>query len=133
MSQLIAADVVEDGATVQPSKTVLLVDDRDASRLTTKWFLANFGFSVETARSAEEALAIFDPKLHDVVLTDNAMPGMSGVEMAHIIKMRSPGTPVLMYTGKPPEQSSGIDYVIQKPAHLLAVKEAIEQCLAKSG
>jgi CheY-like chemotaxis protein len=131
VSQLIETEVAESGSPVQSSRTVLLVDDRDASRLTTKWFLANFGFSVDTARNAEEALAVFNPKLHDLVLTDNAMPGMSGLEMAHIIKMRSPNTPVLMYTGKPPEERSGLDMVIQKPAHLLAVKEAVERFLEK--
>lgn len=132
MSQLIETEIAGKDSPVQSSKTVLLVDDRDASRLTTKWFLANFGFSVDTARSAEEALAMFDPKLHDLVLTDNSMPGMSGLEMAHVIKMRSPTTPVLMYTGRAPMDSPGIDLVIQKPAHLLLVKEAIERFLPQS-
>jgi len=86
-------------------KTVLLADDGDTSRVTTKWFLNNFGYSVDCARSAEEALALFDPKIHDIVVTDNLMPGMTGAEMAHIIKLRSPRTPVLMYTGKPPRIS----------------------------
>lgn len=132
MSQLIETEIAGKDSPVQSSKTVLLVDDRDASRLTTKWFLANFGFSVDTARSAEEALAMFDPKLHDLVLTDNSMPGMSGLEMAHVIKMRSPTTPVLMYSGRAPTDAPGIDMVIQKPAHLLLVKEAIERFLPQS-
>src|SRR6476620_6842461 len=84
-------------------KTVLLVDDLDDSRVTTKWFLTNFGYAVDSVRSAEEALALFNPKIHDVIVTDNSMPGMSGAEMAHVIKMRSPSTPVLMYSGLPPE------------------------------
>jgi CheY-like chemotaxis protein len=37
-------------------KTVLLIDDQDASRTMTKLFLANFGYSVVAVRSAEEAL-----------------------------------------------------------------------------
>lgn len=119
----------EDDSPQHATRTILLVDDRDASRLTTKWFLANFGFSVDTARDAEHALAIFDPRLHDIVLTDNAMPGMSGVEMAHVIKMRSPSTPIVMYTGNVPADPSGLDIVIQKPAHLLSVKDAIEYLL----
>src|SRR5579859_1468057 len=79
-------------------RTILLVDDRDDCRLTTKWFLGSFGFVVETARNAEEALAVFDPRVHDLVITDNSMPGMSGVEMAHVIKLRAPSTPILMCT-----------------------------------
>jgi DNA-binding response OmpR family regulator len=49
--------------------TVLLVDDTDQTRQLTKWFLNNFGFSVEAARTAEDGLKRFDPKLHDIVVT----------------------------------------------------------------
>ena len=96
-----------------------------------KWFLSNFGFVVESARNAEEALALFDPKTHDVIVTDNSMSGMTGAEMAHIIKLRSPSTPVLMYTGRPPEDISCLDLVIQKPAHMLALKEGVDRLFAQ--
>ncbi len=106
------------------------MDDGDETRITTKWFLANFGYAIDAVRSAEEALALFDSKLHDLVLTDNRMPGMSGAEMAHIIKLRSPHTPVLMYTGMPPEDQSCIDAVVAKPTHLLVLKEALENLIS---
>ena len=112
------------------AKTVLLVDDRDDSRLTTKWFLTYFGYVVDSARNAEEALGVFDPKIHDAVLTDNSMPGMTGAEMAHIIKLRSPSTPVIMHTGMLPEDRSCLDFVVQKPVHLLEIKEALDKLLA---
>jgi CheY-like chemotaxis protein len=114
-------------------KTILLVDDGDETRVITKWFLSNFGYAVEAARNAEEALALFDPKTHDVVITDNSMPGMTGVEMAHIIKLRAPATPVLMYTGHAPDDRSCLDMVIQRPTHLLALQEALEELLAGRG
>lgn len=114
-------------------KTVLLVDDTDENRITTKWFLANFGYAVDSVRSAEEALALFDPKLHDLVISDNRMSGMSGEEMAHIIKLRSPSTPVLMYTGMPPKDRSCLDAVVCRPTHLLVLKEAVEKLLSVSG
>lgn len=120
----------EDSTSSSP-KTILLVDDGDDFRVTTKWFLSNFGFAVESVRSAEEALALFDPKTHDVIITDNSMPGMTGAEMAHIIKLRSPFTPVLMYTGRPPEDGSCLDLVIQKPARMLALKEGVDRLLAQ--
>jgi CheY-like chemotaxis protein len=114
-------------------KTILLVDDEDESRITTKWFLTNFGYLVDSVPSAEEALAVFDPKIHDVVVTDNAMPKMNGAEMAHIIKLRSPSTPVLMYTGLVPDELGCVDLVIQKPAHMLALKEGVDKLLAGRG
>ena len=103
-----------------------MVDDRDDCRITTKWFLTNFGYAVESARCAEEALGLFDAKIHDLIITDNSMPGMSGAEMAHIIKLRSPFTPIIMYTGTVPEDHSCLDLVVEKPAHLMILKEAVD-------
>jgi len=108
-------------------KTVLLVDDNDESRVLLKFFLDNVGYAVDSAQNAEEALSRFNSKLHDLVLTDNSMPGMTGLEMTHIIKMRSPHTPVVMYTGNPPKVYSVVDLMIPKPAHLLDIKEAIDK------
>jgi CheY-like chemotaxis protein len=116
-----------------PSPTparILVVDDNDVSRITTKWFLSNFGFAVESARNAEEGLELFDPALHDLVITDNSMPGMSGAEMARAMKALSQATPILMYSGNPPEDCSYLDWVIRKPAHLLQVKESADRLLA---
>jgi CheY-like chemotaxis protein len=113
-----------------PVKTILLVDDGDSTRVTTRWFLTNFGYAVDSVRSGEEALALFNPSVHDVVVTDNSMPGMSGLELAHVIKLRSPSTPVLMYTGLPPEDRSCLDLVIQRPTHMLTLKEGVDKVLA---
>jgi CheY-like chemotaxis protein len=109
---------------------VLLVDDNDDTRVLTKWFLDNFGYAVDSAQNAEEALSRFNPKVHDLILTDNSMPGMTGTEMVQHIKRRSPSTPAVMYTGNPPPDCSGIDVVILKPTHLLDVKEAMDKLLA---
>jgi CheY-like chemotaxis protein len=111
-------------------KTILLVDNGNESRLVTKWFLSYFGYVVDSVRSAEEALRVFDPRIHDAVLTDNSMEVMSGLEMAHIIKLRSPSTPVIMHSGLPPEDRSCLDLVVQKPAHVLDIKEALDKLLA---
>lgn len=108
-------------------KTILLVDDASESRILAKWFLSTFDYVVHSAANAEDALARFDPTVHSLVLTDNSMPGMSGREMASIIKQRSPATPIIMFTGNPPVNLNCVDLVIQKPAHLLNVKHAIDR------
>ena len=117
-------------AAPHPIKTVLLVDDNDDIRVLAKWFFDNIGYIVETARSAEDALGKFNSKVHDMVLTDNTMPGMTGAELSHVIKMRSPSTPVVMYTANPPADRSCIDVLVQKPAGLLDVKDAIDKFVA---
>jgi CheY-like chemotaxis protein len=112
------------------TRTILLVDDVSDTRTFMKLFLGNFGYVVHPFASAEDALAVFDPRVHDVVVTDNAMPGMTGLEMAHVIKMRSPSTPILMYTASRPRDCSCLDLVIEKPAPLSALKNAIDEFLA---
>ena len=111
------------------SRTILLVDDDDSNRIMTKWFLNHFGYTVESARSAEDALAMFDPGVHDLILTDNSMLGMTGAEMAHVIKMRSAATPAVMLSGAPPADRTCLDLVLQRPMHLIRLKEAIDQVL----
>lgn len=55
---------------------------------------------------------------------------MSGTEMAYIIKLRSPSTPVLMYTGMPPDDQSSVNVVVTKPTHMLVLKQAVEDLLS---
>ena len=113
-------------------KTVLVVNDTDVNRVVTKWFLTSFGFAVNSARSAKDALDLFNRALHDAVVTDNSMPGMSGIEMARIIKLRSPSTPVLMVTGTLPADRSCLDFVAQKPVHLMVVGDALDTLLKRT-
>jgi CheY-like chemotaxis protein len=116
----------------RPAKSILLVDDQVGPRMATTWFFASFGYTVDAVQSAEEALSLFDPAIHDLVLTDNSMPGMSGLEMARIIKARSPSTPVLMYSAAPPQNASCLDAVLQKPTHLLTLRDAVASLLART-
>jgi len=109
-----------------------VVDDNIDSRLLIKLFLNNFGYKVDLASDADDALIRFDPARHDLVLTDNSMPGISGGEMAHILKKRSPSTPVVMCTGNPPGDCTSIDTLITKPTDLFAIKSAIDKCLGLS-
>lgn len=112
-------------------KTILLVDDRDDTRLMTKWFLSTFGYVVESVKSPDHALQVFDPKVHDLVITDNSMPGMTGLEMAAVLKLRSPLTPILMYSGSEIESAPSIDLVVKRPTHLLVLKDAVHQLLSR--
>ena len=110
-------------------RTILLVDDSDVCRITTEWFLANLGYEVHSVGSAEEALQLFDPTTHDLLVTDNSMPGMTGAQMTHVIKMRSPSTPIIMYTSAPPIDHYCVDVVIKRPTHLLVLRDAVRRLL----
>jgi len=112
-------------------RTILLVDDSHEARFITKMFLANFGFIVHSFSTAEDALTYFDGEVHDLVVTDNTMAGMTGEEMAHVIKMRSPSTPVVMYSGSRPADCSCVDSIVAKPASLASLKEVVDQLLSR--
>jgi len=77
---------------------VLMVDDEDQFRATTKKILDRRGFNTLVAGSGEEAVEKL--KEHpDVVILDLKMPGMDGHQALQEIKKRSPQLPVIMLTG----------------------------------
>ncbi|MFT3912563.1 MAG: response regulator [Anaeromyxobacteraceae bacterium] len=79
---------------------VLLVDDEAVVRRATERLLARLGYHVTVASSGDEALALVEGGAKvDVVVTDVAMPGMSGTELAQQVRDRRPGTPVLFVSG----------------------------------
>lgn len=106
---------------------ILLVAQQDATRLTAKWALTSVGYLVDVARSAEEALVLFDPKLHDEVVTADAIPGITGPELAHIIKLRSPRTPVVLLAGEAaPEDRTCLDAVLENGALAWGLTAALQ-------
>jgi DNA-binding response OmpR family regulator len=77
---------------------VLMVDDEEKFRLTTKKILDRRGFDTLLAASGEEALERLEAE-PDVVVLDIKMPGMDGHQTLQEIRSRSPQTPVIMLTG----------------------------------
>lgn len=78
---------------------VLVVDDEPGMRMTTA---ANFeleGFIVGEAESAEHALSKIALETYDVVFTDIRMPGMTGIDLFHVLRERGNRVPVVLMTG----------------------------------
>src|SRR5262249_17378729 len=78
--------------------TVLLVDD-DLHVLMPVRGLLSDEFDVFTAGSAREAQMVFEQRDIDIVLTDQRMPEMSGVELLEWVLAHHPGTQRLLWTG----------------------------------
>ncbi len=79
---------------------VLVVDDDPLVLSATAAMLEDLDFVVTEASSGREALKILENGTSiDVVLTDQAMPGMTGVQLAAVILERWPGLPVILGTG----------------------------------
>ncbi len=77
---------------------VLMVDDEEQFRATTKKILDKRGFDTIVAASGEEAIDKVKDK-PDVVILDIKMPGIDGHEALREIKKLSPDLPVIMLTG----------------------------------
>jgi PAS domain S-box-containing protein len=79
--------------------TVLAVDDDELVLENIAAMLEDLGHTPVIATSAREALRTLDTNTVNVVITDHAMPVMTGLALAREIKARRPGLPVGLATG----------------------------------
>ena len=79
--------------------TVLAVDDDALVRMNTVAMLEDLGHRVIEARSGLEALERLVGETIDLVITDHAMPQMSGVQLAAALRATHPEVPVVLATG----------------------------------
>ena len=79
-------------------KNILVVDDEENLRHLFEGELSEEGYSVETARGAEEALVMIASRQPDLVTLDIKMPGMGGKEALRVIREKYPDIAVVMLT-----------------------------------
>jgi two-component system NtrC family response regulator len=77
---------------------ILVVDDEPAQRELVAGFLARRGFEVSQADGGRAALARFKQQPFDVVLTDQRMPDLSGLDVLEGVRALSPETAVIVMT-----------------------------------
>jgi DNA-binding NtrC family response regulator len=82
--------------------SILLVDDNTDVLVATGAFLAKEGFLVQMSANGDEALRLVanDPKI-DILITDFAMPGLSGVDLIAQAAEIRPAIRTLLITGYP--------------------------------
>jgi two-component system NtrC family response regulator len=77
---------------------ILAVDDEPVQRELISGFLRKQGFEVIAADSGERALELFRQDAFDLVLTDQRMANMSGLELLQAVHTINPETPVILIT-----------------------------------
>jgi CheY-like chemotaxis protein/two-component sensor histidine kinase len=112
---------------------VLLVDDDSLVSMNTAYMLMDLGHSVLEAPSAAHALQLLETDAQfDIVVTDFAMPGMNGLDLATRIRRMKPKLPVVLATGYaelPPHAT--LDFPrVGKPYTQEELAEALEAALA---
>jgi CheY-like chemotaxis protein len=122
---------------VTNNENILFVDDVESIRNSAKACLERSGYSVETAASGQEALAIFlaKPGLFNLVMTDQAMANMTGQELSIELLKIKPDIPIVICTGHSevitPESSRdiGIRAFLLKPVTPTELRRVVRDVL----
>jgi CheY-like chemotaxis protein len=94
-------DVVSHDEIPTGSERILFVDDEEALVEMGEDILAELGYDVTSRMSSREALALLklDPSRFDLVITDQTMPDMTGIDLANEILDLRADMPIIMCTG----------------------------------
>ncbi|MBE6214763.1 MAG: response regulator transcription factor [Bacteroidales bacterium] len=118
-------------------RKILIVDDEADIRDILQFNLENAGFNVECASSAEDALEMLSDR-HSLILLDVMMHGMSGFQMATLLRERGNLTPIIFLTAKDTQDdlltgfSAGADDYIPKPFSIQEVIARVNAVLRRS-
>lgn len=120
-------------------EAILLVDDDDDFRKITCAALKHFGYSVEEAKSGEDALRRLNSggTRIDLVLLDIMMKGMGGMEALGRIKENFPGLPVIVLSGYPIDltarqlHDAGARAFIPKPFEFTILASTVRRALKR--
>jgi DNA-binding NtrC family response regulator len=118
-----------------PKDRILIVEDDEGHRQVTQVQLEREGYETNSALSAEMALPILERSLHQLVITDLHLPGMSGLDLLKRIRMEYPETAVIVITAYGTVKTAveamragAYDYVA-KPVHPYELKMMVKRSL----
>jgi DNA-binding NtrC family response regulator len=115
------------------SKSVLLVDDDDASLRLLERFFRRLGWEPHATKSPQESIVLYETLRPYLVILDLQMPKLSGIDLLQILRDRDPDSSIVMLTGHADVESAvtamrmGAQNYLTKPIsldHLEAVAAA---------
>jgi CheY-like chemotaxis protein len=129
----IIPEPIVDASTPGGYETILLVEDDASVREIVLEFLRDAAYYVLEARDAAEAQAIMRKEARpvDLLVTDIVLPGMSGPEMAGVLRELSPHMRTLFISGYPSESVGGTrsPSFLAKPFSRAALLQAVRRAL----
>ncbi|RUV42841.1 MAG: response regulator [Mesorhizobium sp.] len=119
-----AADAERATAVGERSLTVLLIDDSHSLREMTAMSLRQSGFEVVGASGGAEALAAIErePDRFDVIVTDFAMPLISGIDVIRFARNLRAGWPAVMITGY-----ADAEKIVERPLDVALVGKPFDE------
>ncbi|MEI7880030.1 MAG: ATP-binding protein [bacterium] len=134
-----ASDQADTKATEIPrgSERILFVDDELGITTMASQMLTSLGYKVVTSMRPYDALTLFreDPSRFDLIITDQIMPGLNGMDLIHEIHAIRPNIPSLICTGFSRNVDdrdllqAGVQEVLMKPLVLRQLAQAIRRAL----
>jgi DNA-binding response OmpR family regulator len=85
-----------------PSHRILVVDDDNDTRQLSVDVLVGSGYEVEGVKDGAAGWLALQAKNYDLVVTDNKMPNMTGIEMIAKLRTARMAVPIIMATGNLP-------------------------------
>jgi CheY-like chemotaxis protein len=92
------AEVASTTATKRP--VALVVDDEEVIATTLAIILNKAGFDAHAMFSGKEAIEALGEIQPDLLITDVVMPGMTGIEVAIVIRAKLPNCKILLFSGQ---------------------------------
>ena len=122
---------------IKDKEVILLIDDEEMMVDVTGKILERLGYTVVTKTNSIEAMEMFqeNPDKFDLVITDQVMPNMTGLQLAQNMLSIRPNIPVIVCTGFPENISSeeaknlGIKELIFKPLSREEIAEIVRTVL----
>ncbi len=120
-------------------ESILFIDDEEALVFTVKNNLELLGYDVVGETQSNKALDLLKqaPKRYDLVITDMAMPEMTGEELVKAIQKIRPDIPIIICTGYSEKinedqlQKMGIQAFLLKPFFVKEMATLIRQVMDK--
>jgi CheY-like chemotaxis protein len=119
------------------TESILFVDDEHSLVLIGKKLLEHLGYNVTAVEDSATALQLFErnPDQFDMIITDQTMPELSGIDLAKKITTIRPEVPVILLTGFRNTESlfdaksAGITEVVTKPIDIKEFSHKIRNIL----
>jgi DNA-binding NtrC family response regulator len=114
---------------------VLIVDDTEQCRAVGEMMVRRMGYAPVLAEDGIQGLAEYRKGGFDIVLTDQEMPGMEGLQMLKEIMRLNPEAKVIATSGAFTEEmkdnfyAAGASAVLEKPFSLSDLRKVVEGCL----
>ena len=132
------ADIEQGSVPAGCGERILVVDDEVMIAFMMQKTLVSLGYEAEAVTEPEMALAMVraDPRRFSAVLTDQTMPGMTGLVLASELRKARPGLPVILMTGyslsltSEGVEAAGICQLLLKPVAIHSLGTAVEAALS---